>query len=149
MPSLRDLSLVALLCTLVCCRAVKADDAKQQIVQLEQQLTEALSRSDSRTVDILWADDVVWVGPGGQAFSKAEQLAAMRAATASSALKATNKRVDVRIYGTTAVTIVISTWASTQAARAGKHTDYVATHVWMRTGDRWRLVAAHISRLAQ
>jgi uncharacterized protein (TIGR02246 family) len=142
-------SLVALSCALVCCLAAKADDAKQQIVQLEQRLTEALARSDSSTVDALWADDLVWVGPGGRTSSKAEQLAAMRAAAASTALTATNQRVDVRIYGTTAVVTVLSMWANPQAGNAGKHTDYLATHVWMRAGDSWRLVAAHISRVAQ
>jgi len=144
-----ELSLLALSLILLCSPVVNAGDAKQEIVHLEQQLTEALSRSDARAVDALWADDLVWVGPTGRSSSKAEQLAGMRAAAASSALTATNKRIDVRIYGTTAVTTVTSTWASTRAGSGGKHTDYTATHVWNRTGDGWRLVAAHISRLVQ
>ena len=102
-------SLVAFCCILVFCRVVKAEDVKQQILRVEQQLTEALARSDSRTVDVLWADELIWVGPNGRTSSKAEQLAAMRAATAGSALTATNKHVDVRIYGTIAVATVIST----------------------------------------
>jgi ketosteroid isomerase-like protein len=135
------------LCALLCCPFSEAGDATHQIVQLEQQLTEALSRSDARAVDVLWADDLVWVGPNGRSSSKAEQLAAMRADTATSALSATNKRVDVRIYGTTAVVTVISTWVNTAAGSDAKHTDYIATHVWNRTGGAWHLVAAHISRL--
>jgi ketosteroid isomerase-like protein len=146
------LSLAVLSFTLSCFSVVRADDSKQQIVQLEQQLTEALSRSDSRTIEALWADDLVWIGPNGRSSSKAEQLAGMRAATAVQVLTAINKRVDVRIYGTTAVAVVTSTWADVQAGSAGsagKHSDYVATHVWNRTGDSWRLVAAHISRLVR
>jgi ketosteroid isomerase-like protein len=127
-----------------------SDDARQVIVRLEQQLTDALSRSDSRTVDALWADDLVWVGPNGRTSSKAEQLAGMGSAATPgtpAALTATNKKVDVRIYGTTAVVTVTSTWVNTQAQTPSKDMDYVATHVWNHTGGGWRLVAAHISRL--
>jgi uncharacterized protein (TIGR02246 family) len=141
-------SWILVLCTLLCSPVVQGDDAKQQIVDLEQKLTEALSRSDFRAVDILWADDLVWVGANGRSSSKAEQLARMRTTTTAGLLTATNKRVDVRIYGTTAVVTVVSAWASsTGAGSAAKPTDYVATHVWNRESGGWRLVAAHISRL--
>jgi ketosteroid isomerase-like protein len=73
-------------------------------------------------------------------------MAGMKAAKAPGVLTATNKRVEVRIYGATAVVTVVSMWVA-GAGSAPKHTDYVATHVWNRQAGRWRLVAAHISRL--
>ena len=143
------LSLLLLSCSLLCDRTAQAAGAEQQIVQLERQLTEALSHSDTRSIDALWADDLVWIGLDGRTSSKAQQLATMRSAMGTGALTATNKRVDVRIYGSTALVTVISAWTSATAGNAGSPTDYVATHVWTRTAGRWRLVTAHISKSAR
>ena len=134
---------------LVVCVAAAADPVRE-LTALEQKLTDALVRSDAATVDALWADDLVWIGLNGKPSSKAEQLASMKgqAATAPSSVSATNKDVEVRLYGSTAVVTVRSTW-TTRTDAGERASDYIATHVWSERGGRWRLVSAHISRVAQ
>jgi uncharacterized protein (TIGR02246 family) len=121
----------------------------EDLTALEEKMTDALVRSDAPVIDTLWADDLVWVGLNGKPATKAEQLAGMKAqAPASSALSATNKDVKVRFYGEAAVVTVRSTW-TTKTADGERASDYVATHVWNERGGQWRLVSAHISRVAQ
>jgi uncharacterized protein (TIGR02246 family) len=128
-----------------------AADPIQDLIALEHKLTEALVRSDADTIDALWADDLVWVGLNGKPATKAEQLAGMKAqapASSPSVVAAVNKDVKVRLYGQAAVVTVRSTW-TTRTDSGERASDYVATHVWNERGGQWRLVSAHISRVAQ
>ena len=129
-----------------------AADTTADLVGLEQKLTDALQRSDVDAVAALWADDLVWIGLNGKRSSKAEQLAGIKAqsATAGSApavIGVANKDVKVRTYGESAVATVLSTW-TVRSAEGERASDYLATHVWNERGGQWRLVSAHISRVA-
>jgi uncharacterized protein (TIGR02246 family) len=139
-----------LLCAVLLVAGSASADVTQDLVALEQRLTDALARSDADAVAALWADDLVWIGLSGKTSSKAEQLANMRApvsAGAPSIVSVTNKDVEVRLYERSAVVTVLTTW-TTRAAAGERATDYVATHVWSEIGGQWRLVSAHISRVA-
>jgi len=140
-----------LLCVLLFVSAGAAADTTADLVALEQKLTDALFRSDAEAVGALWADDLVWIGLNGRPSSKAEQLATMKplpAGTPPSVLAVTNKDVKVRLYGASAVVVVLSTW-TTRAEAGERKTDFVATHVWNERDGQWRLVSAHIARVAQ
>ena len=131
---------------------VVAADTTADVVQLEQKLTDALQRSDVDAVAALWADDLVWIGLSGKRSSKAEQLAGMKAQAAApgsapAVVGVVNKDVNVRVYGETAVAIVLSTW-TVRTPDGERASDYLATHVWNERGGQWRLVSAHISRVA-
>jgi len=131
--------------------AAAAADPSQDLAALEQKMTDALVHSDADTIDKLWADDVVWIGLNGKPTTKAEQLAGMRAqppAATPSVLSAVNDEVKVRLYGQTAVVTVRSTW-TTRTDHGERASDYLATHVWSERRGQWRLVSAHISRVAQ
>ena len=140
------------LAALLVLSAAAAADTTQDLVLVEQKLTDALFHSDAEAVSALWADDLVWIGLNGKSSTKAEQLAGMKAqapATAApSVVSVTNKDVKVRLYDRSAVVTVLSTW-TTRGPAGERATDYVATHVWREQRGRWRLVAAHISRVAQ
>jgi len=131
---------------------VAAADTTADVVQLEQKLTDALQRSDVDAVAALWADDLVWIGLSGKRSSKAEQLAGMKAQAAApgsapAVVGVVNKDVNVRVYGETAVAIVLSTW-TVRTPDGERASDYLATHVWNERGGQWRLVSAQISRVA-
>ena len=139
------------LCALLLIGAAAAADTTQDLTALEQKMTDALVRSDAAVIDTLWADDLVWVGLNGKPATKAEQLAGMKAqapASAPSVLSASNKEIKVRLYGQTAVVTVRSTW-TTRTDAGERASDYLATHVWSERAGQWRLVSAHISRVAQ
>ncbi len=136
---------------LVGAAAAGAADQTEVLIGIEQKLTDALTRSDADTVSALWADDLVWIGLNGKSSTKAEQLAGMKAqapAAAPSVVSVANKDVKVRRYDRSAVVTVLSTW-TTRGPAGDRATDYVATHVWREQRGQWRLVAAHISRVAQ
>ena len=131
--------------------AAGAADRTEVLVGLEQRLTDGLARSDADTVAALWADDLVWIGLNGKSSTKAEQLAGMKGqspAAAPSVVSVANKNVEVRRYERLAVVTVLSTW-TTRGPAGDRATDYVATHVWREQRGQWRLVTAHISRVAQ
>jgi uncharacterized protein (TIGR02246 family) len=140
-----------LLSALLLLQASAITDSRQELTQLEQELTQALVRDDAKTIADLWADDLVWVGTNGKTSSKAERLSAMRASTVSTASTTTiatakNQQVEVRVYGEMAVVTVVSTWTTRTNDREA-NSDYMATHVWRKEGGKWRLVSAHISRV--
>lgn len=127
-------------------------DTTADLVGLEQRLTAALQRSDVDAVAALWADDLVWIGLSGKRSSKAEQLAGIKAQAAApgsapAVVDVVNKDVKVRVYGESAVVTVLSSW-TIRTAEGERASDYLATHVWNERGGQWRLVAAHISRVA-
>ena len=127
-------------------------DTTADLVGLEQKLTDALQLSDVDAVAALWADDLVWIGLSGEQSSKAEQLAGIKAQAATPAsppavVGVVNKDVKVRVYGESAVVTVPSTW-TIRTAEGERASDYLATHVWNERGGQWRLVSAHISRVA-
>ena len=127
-------------------------DTTADLIGLEQRLTDALQRSDVDAVAALWADDLVWIGLSGKQSSKAEQLAGMKAQAATpgsspAVVGVVNKDVKVRVYGESAVVTVLSTW-TVHTAQGERASDYLATHVWNERGGQWRLVLAHLSRVA-
>ena len=138
------------LCALVALSAAAAADTTQDLVALEQTLTDALFRSDADAVGALWADELVWIGLNGKLSTKAEQLAGMKASTTtpSSVVSVINKDVRVRLYDKSAVVTVRSTW-TIRMPTGDRAVDYVATHVWNEQHGGWRLVSAHISRTTE
>ena len=126
-----------------------AQAPEQELIRLEQQLTEALARYDKPTVERLWADDLVFVGLNGKASSKLERLAGLNAPSSTSVATvtaATNDDVKVRLYGQTAVVTLRSTWI-TRTDNGETREPYMTTHVWVRRNNTWQLVSAHVSRV--
>jgi uncharacterized protein (TIGR02246 family) len=122
----------------------------EELVGLEQQLLDALVRSDTRTIANLWADDLVFVGTSGKPSSKAQRLSGMTGPVTSSDVAvagATNDEVKVRVYGQTAVVTLVSTW-STRTSNREFSNRYMTTHVWVKQHGRWRLVSAQVSNIA-
>jgi len=120
----------------------------RQIRQLEQQLNDALSSMDVKTIDKIWAEDFVFVNPSGRITNKVQRMAGLKPPdTSTPLLTSTVDGVQLRVYGTTAVAIVKTTWRGTVDA---KHIAdrYVATHVWKLSGAQWQLISAHVSQVA-
>jgi ketosteroid isomerase-like protein len=120
--------------------------ATQELVAVEQQLTDALVRNEVATVDRLWSDDLIFVGTNGKTATKAQRLESMK--TPSNAVTTTtNDDVKVRVYGQTAVVTLLSTWNVRVDGRESSDR-YMTTHVWSKQRGRWLLVMAHVSRVA-
>jgi uncharacterized protein (TIGR02246 family) len=141
--------MLLLLSVLFLTTTVVLSDDRQDLIRLEQQMTDALVRSDVQTVETLWADDLVWIGINGKPSSKSEQLSRMKAPAPANAttLSAKNNEMKVQVYGDTAVVTVQSTW-TTRTESSETKADYTATHVWRKQRGKWKLVSAQVSRLS-
>jgi ketosteroid isomerase-like protein len=123
--------------------------AERQIRQSEQELNDALSAVDVKTIDKLWAEDFVFVNPSGRISNKAKRMAGLKPSDPKApSLVSTIDDVQVRVFGTLAVAIVKTTWRGTIDSKQTID-PYVATHVWHRSQGRWQLSSAHVSQVEQ
>lgn len=113
---------------------------------LEDRLSERLAAYDRDAIDQMWDDRLTFVFPSGHVASKAERLAKLvrPLEEQGAALVSHNDAVDI-VYEDRqmAITIVHSTWRLGGIVQGGP---YVATHVWIRRGQRWRLLAAQVAQ---
>jgi ketosteroid isomerase-like protein len=117
-------------------------------VALEDHLSEALAAYDAATVGELWDDAFVFVNPEGRVAGKAQRLAGIGrpGANAGPALTSHNDSVDVRYEDARmAVVLVRSTW---RQGDKQMRQPYLATHVWVKRGDAWKLLSAQVAQIA-
>lgn len=114
---------------------------EQGVRQVINDLTAALRSNDTAALDRIYADDYTFVGDTGVMMTKAERIAAFK----SGELKYESISADVvgiRFYGDTAVAISRFT---TKFAPGAKFPDgkVMTSLIFVKTKERWRLVAAH------
>jgi Domain of unknown function (DUF4440) len=122
--------------------------APPDFTALEDRLSDALARYDAATVAGLWDDSFVFVFPNGHVSRKAERLARLTPpkTAAPASLTSHNDSVEVAYQDADmAVVIVHSAWRSHPGDVGDR---YVATHVWVRRGEQWRLVSAQVAQVA-
>ena len=120
--------------------------SKAELIELERQLSEALSKQDAPVLDRLWADTLVFTFPDGKVSNKAERLAAQKPSADPTQFTSRNEDVKVQLYGNSAVVTVRTRWEGKAAAQSFS-TLFQATHVWLKQSGRWQLVAAHVSQV--
>ncbi|SRR5260221_9377191 len=126
----------------------KPTDSKvtTELIELERQLSDALLREDAAALDHLWSKDFIFTFPDGTMSDKAQRLALQKPSEKPPEATNLNDKVQVFVYGNTAVVTVLSTWKG----RTGKvefNGQYQSTHVWVKRQGRWQLVAGHVSNV--
>lgn len=120
-----------------------AADSKQTVMEIEQRFTAALLKKDDVAFGELLADDLVHISFDGAVAGKAEYMAFFKAgAWQYKKYEPTNG--PVKLLGNVAVvtgrvdrTIVIDSKETSGA--------FAFTHVWSRTGNRWRLTSSQVT----
>ena len=120
-------------------------DVTAPIRLLENELTAAFNKYDTAALDRLWDRDLTFVFPNGIQAGKIERLSAMQKVPADVPQSA-NESVDVSMLRDAAVAIVVSRWPGMRDGKAF-FMRFRATHVWVKRGDDWRLLAAHVSQI--
>lgn len=115
------------------------------IREFEQRFTAALLKKDGIALSELLADDVVHIGFDGQIANKTEYMAFFKGGVWQYR-KYEPANVAVKVLGNVAVvtgrvnrTIVINSQETTGA--------FAFTHVWLQTGNRWRLTSSQVSTI--
>jgi uncharacterized protein (TIGR02246 family) len=126
-------------------RSAPADE--QAIRAVEKQIAEATDKDDASALNILWAPEFIWVGPIGQALTRAQRLAMIRSGREKSA-GYTIDQEEIRICGATAVVTFRSTVAGVIDGKDISSRRRV-TNVLVNRDGRWQAVSQHSTLIPQ
>jgi len=121
----------------------RSSGVEQAIRQLDNERIQAQIGADAATLDRIYADDFIGVGPSGTVRTKPQVLLDFT----SGDLKfqsITTEEVQVRVYENTAVETGLSTMVGQDRGKAVPR-DTRFTRVWIKQKRHWRLVANHYS----
>ena len=116
---------------------------EQAIRRLDNERIQAQIGADVVTLDRIYADDFVGIGPSGTVRTKTQVISDFT----SGDLKfqsITTDEVQVRVYENTAVETGLSTMVGQDKGKPVPR-DTRFTRVWVEQQGRWRLVANHYS----
>ena len=142
---LRYGGVVSLAAALLIAQPTHGADEGPRLRSLERDLNRAIAQRDTRRVSDLLADDWVLVSGAGKIKTKTDVLAEM--VLPELEFQAIDTRdVMVRVWGDTAV---ITGTVHQRYRLRGKQTDVTLryTDTWTRSGDSWRQVSGHATRL--
>ena len=120
---------------------------ENDILRLEEELTQTEMRVDVQALDRLYADDIMVTAPIGICVDKTAVMAEIREAAAKAVVGKYDKNdLKVRAYGDTAVS---SYRMSAEATFEGMEIkrQLCVTNVWMRRDGNWQIVARHTASL--
>lgn len=122
---------------------------EEEILKLEQELLQAMDKSDQPVLEKLVAEDfaATWLIPP-QIKTKAEfrtLLQAQKAMGAQPTEATTVEETKVRVYGDTA--IFTARWKQSRKRADGSSGTASGreTHTWVKLNGRWQIVASHAS----
>jgi len=122
-------------------------DVEKMLMNIEQELTNAILKSDASVFERYLADNFIFTDPGGSLGNKTQLIAGLKAGD----FKFESSKIDsmkVQVYGNTAV-------VNYRTTDKGKIKDFDIsgqfrwTDVFVKLNDRWQLVAGQGTPIAQ
>jgi ketosteroid isomerase-like protein len=124
-----------------------SEQVKQQVLEVENHLNQAMLHADVATLDQIYTDNLAYMNAGGEVMSKAEVLAKFK----SGEIKLmTLGRGDIRL--TLFGDAVILNGISTAALEYKGHVSYGPrrfTNVYVKVDGAWRLASHNVSVMAK
>ena len=124
------------------------EDIKKEVLRVEEEQDQAVANSDIKTLEHIWADNLVYTAPNGELLTKAQHLAEFQ----SGIRKFESMKHDdfnVRVYGRT---VVVLTGRSTSMLRyKGEVSEGPRrfTNLFVKMDGRWQLVSHHVTNVAK
>ena len=116
-----------------------AVSAEEELLKVNQEYDAALVKGDAAALGRIYGDEFTYTSTGGEVLNKAQQIELIR----SGALKiesGSSEGVEVRLYGNTALVLgYFKAKGQFKGQPFGSTERY--TSVWVKRGERWRLVA--------
>ncbi|HTG91866.1 MAG TPA: nuclear transport factor 2 family protein [Pyrinomonadaceae bacterium] len=120
---------------------------EEQILKLEEELTQTEMRVDVQALDRIYADDIMVTAPIGICVDKPAVMNEIRLAAEKAVVGKYDKDdLKVRAFGDTAVSSYRMSAAATFEGVEIKR-QLCITNVWMKRNDDWRIVARHTASL--
>jgi uncharacterized protein (TIGR02246 family) len=121
----------------------RRSSVEQAIRRLDNERIKAQIGADGDTLDRIYANDFIGVGPSGTVRTKLQVISDFTSGDLKFQSIATDE-VQVRVYENTAVETGLSTMVGQDKGKAVPR-DTRFTRVWVKQQGRWRLVANHYS----
>lgn len=136
---------LALLAASGCSPRQTAADAERELTALSGQWNDAYVKGDVAVLERVEADDIVQVDTDGNIFTKADDIAEVKAGVYK--VKSwTREQNTVRPYGDTAVVNGITRVQGTYKGRDFDSRSYT-TEMWMKKDGRWQCVSGQSTRI--
>lgn len=116
----------------------KKGSVEDKLIQLDKAWTSAELKGDKRAAGALVADDFVGTTQRGEIQNKAQYVDSV----VPNADMVKSDEYKVTIYGNTAVMTHRSTVSGV------RNIQFRSTHIWMKRGGKWQIVAHHGSLIA-
>jgi len=116
-------------------------------MNIEQELANALLKSDASVFERYFADSFIFTDPGGALGNRTEMIASMKAGD----FKFESSKIDsmkVQVYGNTAV-VTYRTIDKGKIKDFDVSGQYRWTDVFVKLNDRWQIVAGQGTPIAQ
>jgi ketosteroid isomerase-like protein len=121
-------------------------DRVAELRTVERQLQAAQRASDIAELDRLIDDRLLFTGPGGKLYTKADDLR-MHATGEQKITRVDEEQLSVLVVGDTGITCFLGTLEGTLlGSRFTARIRY--TRTWIHNTDSWRLLAVHVSDVA-
>jgi ketosteroid isomerase-like protein len=127
--------------------ASSAEKTKKEILHVEQELSQAILKNDSITLDHIFADEMVWLTSTGQFLTKAEALADIRARNLTE-FSFTSNGDELHVYGDTVV-LYRKTPGNEKDANKNEILPRTITDVFVKQDGKWKIVAHGATVIAQ
>ncbi|MES2556186.1 MAG: nuclear transport factor 2 family protein [Bacteroidota bacterium] len=117
----------------------------EQILQLEQQLLEAIKTSDVETLDQLLHDDLLFIAPNSQTITKELDLASHR--KGEMVVESIKPEVEhVQLINNTAIVVILY---HTKGMMLGNPIEGSFKYIrfWQRDGDCWKVIGGSCTQL--
>jgi ketosteroid isomerase-like protein len=122
-----------------------ADPSVEQVLQRDEEMAQAVVSADLARLEDIYADDYVYVGSDGRQVTRAERLGAFRSGTLRY-LSTRHSGAAVRVYGETAI-VQGETHSKVVVNGRTVEGDFRYVGVWVRRGNRWRIVLTQATRI--
>lgn len=128
-------------------KPARASRAEQQIAALNNAWADAITKADAKTLERLFADDVIVTSGSGAIRDKAAEIKDSTAAPDPDFVWTkpfTTEDVRIKIYKNAAVVTGKALWAfKYKGQEANQERRY--THLYVKQGGQWRIAAQQIS----
>jgi ketosteroid isomerase-like protein len=125
-------------------------DVEKEIDSIEQELIGAMRKQDAATLSRIISDDFLITGEslGEKLADKNLYIADCLASAAAEVISASYDRIKLRVYEKTAI---VNSILKYQVKVEGKEYGgaFLATSVYIKSDEQWRLVTTHSHRLAE
>jgi hypothetical protein len=124
------------------------DEIKREVLRVEEEQDHAVAIGDTKTLEQIWADDMVYTTPGGELLTKAQHLAEFRSGIRKFETMQ-HDDIEAWVYGQNVVVLMGRSTSTFQYKGEMSSGPRKFTNVFVRMDGRWQIVSHHVTDVAK